>query len=114
MKIVSKKKSLKHYPWGPGCEGWNLADERNFSVKLERMPPHSAEKNHYHEHAQQFFFVLDGQAAIEIEGRKYILNPREGIHILSRQKHKIMNQTDRPLEFLLSSHPSTHNDRINC
>jgi mannose-6-phosphate isomerase-like protein (cupin superfamily) len=29
---------------------------------MERMPPHTAEQEHFHQYARQFFFILKGQA----------------------------------------------------
>jgi len=64
MKKVSAKEPLKHYQWGDGCDGWNLVDEPTLSVKKERMPPGTTEALHYHENAQQFFFILKGYESL--------------------------------------------------
>jgi len=47
-----------------GCpvDGWHLVRNSELSVIHERVPPHTAEVNHYHDHAQQFFlFYLEQQ-----------------------------------------------------
>ena len=67
MKPVSKYQPLQQYTWGDQCEGWNLVDTVSLSVKQERMPAGSTEIRHYHQAAQQFFFILSGKAAFEIE-----------------------------------------------
>jgi mannose-6-phosphate isomerase-like protein (cupin superfamily) len=113
MTTVSTNKPLKHYTWGEGCEGWNFVDESSLSVKQERMPAGSSEALHYHEHAQQFFFILKGSATFEIENETFIVNEQEGIHIKAGQKHRITNHTVTAIEFILSSQPSTAGDRIN-
>ena len=113
MKKVSAQQPLKHYQWGEGCDGWNLVEEETLSIKNERMPAGTAENMHYHEKAQQFFFILSGTATFEIEGEKIEVNAQEGIHIKAGQKHRILNQTEIELEFILSSQPSTVADRIN-
>ncbi len=77
------------------------------------MPAGTAENLHYHEKAQQFFFILSGTASFEIDGEKIEVNTQEGIHIKAGQKHRILNQTETELEFILSSQPSTTGDRIN-
>jgi mannose-6-phosphate isomerase-like protein (cupin superfamily) len=114
MKILSKENSLKHYKWGENCDGWNFVDENSLSVKLEKMLPHTSEQKHYHEHAQQFFFIIKGIATFEIDDKNFIVKQNEGIHILPKQKHKISNTENEDLEFILSSQPSTINDRVNC
>lgn len=113
MKTVSRYQPLKHYPWGEGCDGWNLVDEAALSVKQERMPAGTAEAMHYHEHAQQFFFILQGEAHFEIDGEEVTVKAQEGIRIAPGQKHRISNRTAEPLEFILSSQPSTAQDRVN-
>ena len=76
------------------------------------MPPDTSEQLHYHEHANQFFFILRGRAKFMIDGVEQILQPNEGIEIKAGQKHKISNNNDDDLEFILYSQPSTNNDRI--
>jgi len=110
---VSKHQPLKHYRWGNGCDGWDLADEENLSVKQERMPAGSSEALHYHQQAQQFFFILKGIATFEIDNERIEVKEQEGIHIKSGCKHCIINNTTEDIEFILCSQPSTVNDRIN-
>lgn len=113
MKRVSSQQPLKHYQWGDGCDGWNLVDEPTLSVKKERMPAGTAEAFHYHQYAQQFFFILKGEATFEMENEKIIVHEQEGIHIRPGQTHRIINHTASAIEFILSSQPSTAEDRIN-
>jgi len=114
MKAVSKYQPLKHYKWGSDCDGWNLADEEGLSVKQELMPAGNQEVRHFHEAAQQFFYILKGKATFEIENSIIEINAGEGLHIGARKKHRIINQGKEDLEFILCSQPSTKNDRINC
>ena len=113
MSVVSKDKPLKHYQWGNHCDGWNLVEENSLSVKWERMPPHTLEQKHFHEKAQQFFFILKGEAVFEIEKERIIVKKEEGIHIPNGKHHRIINEGNVDLEFLLSSQPSTVGDRFN-
>jgi len=113
MNIVSKNNPLRQYKWGDNCYGWNLVDGSSLSVKLERMPPHTAEQKHFHEKAQQFFYILNGEAVFEIERERITAKQGQGIYIESGKVHRIINENDEDLEFLLSSQPSTASDRIN-
>jgi mannose-6-phosphate isomerase-like protein (cupin superfamily) len=113
MNIVSKHNPLKHYQWGDSCDGWNLVDESSISIKLERMRPHTAEQKHFHEKAQQFFYILKGEAVFEIGRERITVKQEQGIYIEPGKLHRIINENDEDLEFLLSSQPSTANDRIN-
>jgi mannose-6-phosphate isomerase-like protein (cupin superfamily) len=111
--VLSKYRPLKHYQWGNACDGWNFVDNAALSVKQERMPAGALEQLHYHQHAQQFFFILKGVATFEIEGEVFVVNELEGIQIQAQQKHRIINNGEGELEFILCSQPSTVNDRIN-
>lgn len=114
MKAVSKYQPLTHYQWGGDCDGWNLVDEDALSVKQELMPAGAKEIKHYHQVAQQFFYILKGKATFEIENSVIEINAGEGLHIESGKPHQITNQGQVDLEFILCSQPSTKNDRINC
>ena len=112
-KIVSKQQPLKHYTWGAACDGWNLVDETTLSIKMEHMPAGTAEALHYHKQAQQFFYILKGTATFEIENTFTDVQTGEGMHIRAGEKHRIQNNTDGDLEFILCSQPATAADRIN-
>ena len=114
MTVVSKHNPLDQYQWGNQCDGWVLSAKPELSVKLERMPPNSAEQKHFHRHATQFFFILKGQAAFEIDERVVIIHCNEGILVEPGRKHRIINQSDNDLEFLLSSQPAVQDDRVDC
>jgi len=114
MSLVSKQQCIRHYQWGDGCDGWVLADTDSLSVKQEKMPAGTAEALHFHKYAQQFFFILTGTARFEVENKTFIVHIGEGFHITAGKKHRIINESETDLEFILSSQPSTDNDRFNC
>ena len=93
MSIVSKDNSIMHYQWGASCDGWVLADTTDLSVKQERMPAQSSEVLHYHKNAQQFFFILEGIACIEVEEDQFTVEAGQGFHIAAGKKHRIFNNT---------------------
>jgi mannose-6-phosphate isomerase-like protein (cupin superfamily) len=113
MQRLSKYEPLDHYVWGNGCDGWVLVNTENLSVKQERMPPQTSEALHYHEKAQQFFFILKGIAIFEVQEKSFTVPAGEGFYIEALKKHRIINNTAEDLEFILSSQPSTNNDRYN-
>lgn len=109
---LSKSNCLNQYTWGDDCYGWTFVDTDALSIKQELMPPDTREQLHYHEFANQFFFILTGRAVFIIDEVEHVLKPNEGIEIKPGQKHFISNKNNTDLEFILYSQPSTKNDRI--
>jgi mannose-6-phosphate isomerase-like protein (cupin superfamily) len=114
VNTVSKYQPLRHYRWGADCDGWNFVDSPSLSIKQELMPAGTAEVKHYHRLAQQFFFILSGKASFEIEDLVIEVNTGEGLHIQPGERHRIVNNSEEDLEFILCSQPSALEDRINC
>lgn len=110
--MISNKNSAAHYVWGAACDGWRLVSNDSLSVIHERMPPDTKEVRHYHHQARQFFFILTGQATIEMNGQFYTLNPHDGLEIPPQTPHQIHNRSNEAIEFLVISQPNTVGDRV--
>jgi len=110
---VTDRDSARHYRWGDGCDGWRLHDDAALSVIEERVPPGASERRHRHLAAQQFFFVLSGQATLEIEGVIHRIAAGQGMAVAAGQRHRLFNEGDVDLRFVLCSAPSTRGDRID-
>ncbi len=65
---ITSTENAEHYTWGNQCDGWHLLRSGSLSVIQERMPPGTSEQMHYHESAQQVFYILSGTATFEVEG----------------------------------------------
>jgi mannose-6-phosphate isomerase-like protein (cupin superfamily) len=109
MKI--SKQTAEHYSWGKQCDGWHLLQQEGLSIIHERMPAGTDEARHYHHKAQQFFFILIGEAEMEMDGVVYELSPHEGIEVPPETVHQIFNRSVTPIEFLVISQPSTKGER---
>lgn len=108
----TSRATAPHYAWGQGCDGWHLAKAEGLSVIQERMPPGTSERRHFHERARQFFYVLEGTASFELEGRVHLLRPGEGIEVPPGAPHTMMNRSPGDLAFLVASAPPSHGDRV--
>jgi mannose-6-phosphate isomerase-like protein (cupin superfamily) len=106
-------KNAEHYTWGDNCDGWHLLKTADLSVIQEKMPPGTSKQLHFHEHAQQFFYILSGVATFNIDGREIVVNAGESIHISKTIKHCIANRSDEDIKFLVISEPKAHGDRTN-
>jgi mannose-6-phosphate isomerase-like protein (cupin superfamily) len=113
-EIISKESCLNHYKWGDNCDGWNFISNPEASVKQELMPSNTGEKLHFHNYAEQFFFILKGQATFLVDNETLVVVANKGLKIKAGAKHKITNNTAQDLEFILFSYPSTQNDRTDC
>ena len=111
--IIVDTTNTEHYKWGEGCDGWRFVNSDSLSVIREKMLPKTQEQLHYHKKAQQFFYVISGTATFEIDNELIEVVRDKGLWIKPGMKHKISNQTDADLEFLVISQPKSHGDRIN-
>lgn len=111
MAVISTE-SAEHYRWGEDCDGWHLVKSDALSVIQERVPSGRSESCHFHNEAEQFFYVLSGVATMEIEGESFTVNPNNGIYIPAGKKHKLSNQHETDLIFTVTSTPPSHGDRV--
>jgi mannose-6-phosphate isomerase-like protein (cupin superfamily) len=106
------KTNAEHYTWGEGCDGWYLLKDEQMTIIQERMPPGTAETLHEHTKSRQFFFVLAGLAVMEYGGAVTTLTPGTGLEIPPDVPHRILNRSDADVEFLVTSVPPSHADRV--
>lgn len=111
-KSAVSNANAEHYTWGQGRDGWYLVKDDEITVIQERMPPGTAETLHKHTKSRQFFFVLAGLAAMEHGGTVTALTPGTGLEIPPDVPHRILNRSDADVEFLVTSVPPSHADRV--
>lgn len=112
MATVVSQQSAEHYIWGEKCDGWHLVKSKNLSVIQERVPAGCYESRHFHQQAEQFFFILSGIATIELEEKVFTLTSNQGLHIPAGAKHQVSNQHQGDLVFIVTSTPPSHGDRF--
>jgi len=110
--MIHSKENSEHYMWGNQCDSWILKNTHNLSIKQEKMPSGTSEKLHYHNVAEQFFYMLKGVAVFYMNEEKFFVNQGESISIEPGSKHFISNESTEEIEFLVISNPSTDHDRI--
>ena len=110
LRPVSRA-TAEHYTWGRQCDGWHLVKDEKLSVIAEEMPPGTSEVRHFHVRSQQFFWILSGEAVMEIDGHETRLTPGCGMHIHPATPHQIRNRSKEPVQFLVISQPPSHGDR---
>jgi quercetin dioxygenase-like cupin family protein len=104
--------NAEHYIWGDSCDGWRLVGAEGLSVIEERMPPGTQEHRHRHQRARQFFYVLQGELTMELEGAVHRLPARRGLEIPAQAAHQARNDSAEEVWFLVVSAPPGQGDRI--
>lgn len=104
-------RTAEHYTWGKGCDGWCLVKNEKLNVIEERLPPGAKETRHRHAKAQQFFYIVKGEATLEIDGRVLVLHDHEGALVPPGVAHQMQNLSKRDLAIIVTSQPPSHADR---
>src|SRR5688500_15448548 len=99
--MVVSRASAEHYTWGGSCDGWHLVRRPDLGVIEERMPPGTTEVRHRHARARQFFRVLGGRLAVEVEGRAHALAAGEGLEVAPGEAHRVWNEGPEDAVFLV-------------
>jgi len=110
MGVVDTKTG-RHYRWGAASDGWHLLEGEDLSVIQERVPPGDRERRHRHARARQFFYILAGEATLEIDGREVVVAAGQGIEVPPGTLHQFFNRSSADVEMLVISSPPSHGDR---
>ena len=89
-----------------------MLKNKELSVIKESVPSGEYEIRHKHLNSRQLFYILKGEAEIEIEGKTFVLKKDESIEIPPLHYHQLLNKNSTALEFLVISQPPSHEDRI--
>lgn len=104
--------NAEHYHWGRDCDGWHLPAADDLSIIEERMSAGATEQRHRHVRARQFFYVLEGEAVLEVDGPLHCLHRGEGLHVPPGAAHQMRNDSGADSRFLVVSAPRSHGDRV--
>ncbi len=103
--------NAEHYRWGHECDAWHLVKDAEMTVIEELIPPGAAEVRHYHKKAQQFFYIISGEAMMHMEDGPVLIPAGSGIRVMPGVWHQIRNPSSGPLRLLVISHPPSHGDK---
>jgi quercetin dioxygenase-like cupin family protein len=108
MKIITNQ--TQGYLWGENCMAWPLFSNPNLNVKEELIPPNSQEEMHFHQHSQQYIYILKGKAFCILNDQEFNLSAGDSIHIPAGDLHQVKNIHHSFLRFLLISLPPVEDD----
>ena len=103
--------NAEHYRWGHECDAWHLVKDPEMTGIEELIPPGAAEVRHYHKKAQQFFYIISGEAMMHMEDGPVLIPAGSGIRVMPGVWHQIRNPSSGPLRLLVISHPPSHGDK---
>ncbi len=81
---------------------------RNQSLAEASLPAGTATERHYHQAAEEIYFILEGQGQLEIEGEERQVGPGDAILIAPGAWHQITASTH--LRFLCCCAPPYRDD----
>lgn len=101
-----------------GCGGiiYKIFDIENsdlsrFEVAMCIFAPGERAILHFHKVMEEVYFIIEGDAEIEIDGKFYRLRAEDAISIPRKTKHRITNvSTKNPLRFLSINSPQWRED----
>jgi mannose-6-phosphate isomerase-like protein (cupin superfamily) len=113
MRVVDTTTG-RHYRWGSASDGWHLLEGDDLSVIQERVPAGDRERRHYHTRARQFFYLLRGEATLEIDGVRHAFRAGQGLEVPPGVLHQFINDSAADVEMLVISSPRSHGDRVEA
>ena len=102
MAVIVSEKNSKRYEFGKDCEGYFLLESPGFNIKFEKIPAGSTTSWHYHRGMTQFFYVRAGTLSMETADKKFILNAGEGIELKGHVKHRVHNDHEQLVEYIVA------------
>ena len=113
MKIARKDKVLKPFVIDTGekvYEMFGRPDElggscaHSFSHVV--IPPGCSSIHHYHNEAEETYYILSGRARLIVNDKEYILTSEDAVLIMPPEKHQIFSIGDENLEFIAVCAPA--------
>ena len=93
------------------CDVLMLLKEPGLSLRLEQLQPGHAEMKHTHHKASQFFYVMEGRAYVEMGAENIALEKSQGLSIPPNTPHRIINQDNSTLKFLVVTQPEAAEEK---
>jgi quercetin dioxygenase-like cupin family protein len=80
--------------------GDDFAEEGHL-LQVVTVPPQTKQRLHLHEQQTEVFYVLEGQAVIEIGGEKLLAQPGDAFICSPGDRHSLWNQSDREFRLVV-------------
>ncbi len=70
------------------------------------IPPEKSSVRHYHQDAEETYYILKGEGWMEIDDEEFALTPGQACLIEAGEVHRIENRGEENLEFLAACAPA--------
>ena len=84
-------------PWGTYTI---LEDKDKYKIKRIEVKPHKRLSLQSHKFRNEHWIVVDGTATITLNDKVFVLNQNESTYIKAGDKHRLANDTDKPLTII--------------
>lgn len=79
----------------------NLPGDGRLSTGVQEIAPHSFIREHFHPVEEELLFFWEGEGAVVIDGgEEQRVTPGTTVYLGPGRRHKIVNDTDRPLKMM--------------
>jgi quercetin dioxygenase-like cupin family protein len=75
--------------------------EEGYVLQVVTVPPQTKQRLHLHRQQTEVFYVLEGQAVIEIDGEEYPAGPGDAFICSPGDRHNLWNQSDREFRLVV-------------
>ena len=76
-------------------------DPQQLRIHITEVGPGSRSHGAHTHQGVEAFYVLEGQATVEVEGRLYTLGPNEALALDASRPHGIFNATSAPIRYIV-------------
>ena len=77
-----------------------MRDESYFKSKMIRVEPGQKLSYQSHSKRSEHWVIIKGEAVVTLDDKEIILKQGEHIFIPQNSKHRLLNRTDSPVEFI--------------
>ncbi len=81
------------------------ADSKLFDFRISSYQPKGYVAPHKHEIQEQIYYILDGEALMEVEGERTVVTPWTIVHLPPGVEHAIYNTGMTDLKFVVVTVP---------
>ena len=76
-------------------------DEKGHLLQVVTIPPHTRQRRHSHNQQTEVFYILEGEAIININDMDYPAKPGDGFICSPGDVHNVWNKTDRDFQLVV-------------